>query len=339
MPLGKIARRAVLVTSLVLSVSAPLHAAVSVDVALGDVSINKVPFLIAADAGIYSRNGLEVHQFITPGAAEAAKKSGVMVPPEYVKADAKAPVSIGGGSPMMMGATRKPGPVPRVIVSTTEDIARDHVIALPTVKSFADLKGKRIGYSGNGTVTHFDALSFVKKMGWDPQKDVTLVGDSATLEALKQGKVDAIMGSAMIVAMAEQNHFKDLGDLSAFNIPMPGSSIIVDKAWLGDHRDAVARFVKSAVQAVALMKTDKKVFDAALAKWFNIKDKQTQDSMFAAVSHFPEKPYPAVAGIKGFLELYDGPVVRSHKAEEFYDSSFVAELDRSGVLAHPLDRK
>ena len=48
---------------------------ISLDVALGDVSLNKVPFLIAADAGIYARNGLDVHQFITPAAAEVARKT------------------------------------------------------------------------------------------------------------------------------------------------------------------------------------------------------------------------------------------------------------------------
>ena len=80
----------------------------------------------------------------------------------------------------------------------------------------------------------------------------------------------------------------------------------------------------------------RKVFDAALVKWFNIKDKQTQDRMFAAVKQFPEKPFPSVAGIKGMMALYDNPAMRTHKAEEFYDSSFVTELDKSGFLDHPL---
>ena len=54
---------------------------ISLDVALGDASLNKVPFLIAADTGIYARNGLDVHQYITPGAAEVARHlPGVSVP-------------------------------------------------------------------------------------------------------------------------------------------------------------------------------------------------------------------------------------------------------------------
>jgi hypothetical protein len=32
------------------------------------------------------------------------------------------------------------------------------------------------------------------------------------------------------------------------------------------------------------------------------------------------------------MALYDSPAMRAHRAEEFYDSSFVQDLDRSGYL-------
>jgi ABC-type nitrate/sulfonate/bicarbonate transport system substrate-binding protein len=78
---------------------------ISVDVSLGDVSNNKVPFLVAADAGLYQKHGLEVHQFITPGAADDARNSGVVVPEEYVRQDiSSAPIAVGGGAPMIYRA-------------------------------------------------------------------------------------------------------------------------------------------------------------------------------------------------------------------------------------------
>lgn len=40
-----------------------------VTVELGDVSLTKLPFIMAADNGIYERAGLKVDQFITPSAA------------------------------------------------------------------------------------------------------------------------------------------------------------------------------------------------------------------------------------------------------------------------------
>jgi NitT/TauT family transport system substrate-binding protein len=304
-----------------------------VDVALGDVSLNKVPFLIAADAGIYARNGLDVHQFITPGAAEVARNSGVVVPAEYVKAGGgNAPFDIGGGSPMIYRVANDPKGVHRVVLATTESMIRDHIITSASIAKVEDLKGKRLGYSVPGAVTHVGALGFAKKMGWEPGKDIMLVGNGNALNPLKEGREDALLGSAMLIAMAPEMKLKDLIDLTQFNIPVAGSSIMAERAWLASNRDTAGRFVKASIEAIALMKTNREVFAAALAKWFNIKDKLTQDRMYELAREFPSKPYPAVEGIKNTLAIYDSPEMRKHKAEDFYDASFITALDKSGAI-------
>ena len=319
-----------------LAVTMAAHAAdksVSLDVALGDVSLNKVPFLIAADTGIYSRNGLDVHQFITPAAAAVARNSGVIVPSEYIKADiATAPIDIGGGSPMIYRVANAPNPIFRVLLATTETTIRDHVIAAPGVTSIADLKGKRIGYSVPGAVTHLGALAWVRIMGWQPGRDITLVGNGNVLNPLKEGKEDALLGSAMLIALAPEMKLRDLADLSKYKIPVAGSSILAERSWLAMNRDTAARFVKSAVEAIALMKTNKPAFDAALAKWFAITDKTTQDRMYGFAADLPAKPYPAVEGIRNTLAIYDSPQMRKFKAEDFYDAGFITALDKSGAI-------
>ena len=83
------------------------------------------------------------------------------------------------------------------------------------------------------------------------------------------------------------------------------------------------------------MRRDRKVFDAAVAKWFNITDAATRDGMYAYVNKFQKKPYPAVDGIKQIIALYDSPQMKTHTPEEFYDSSLIAELDKSGFLDNP----
>jgi NitT/TauT family transport system substrate-binding protein len=306
---------------------------IPVDVALGDVSLNKVPFLIAADAGIYAKNGLDVHQFITPAAAEVARHSGVIVPAGYVKADiATAPIDIGGGTPMIYRVANSPNAIHRVLLATTENTIRDHVIAAPGVASVADLKGKRLGYSVPGAVTHLGALAWISKMGWVEGRDITLIGSGNALNPLKEGKEDALLGSAMLIAMAPEMKLKDLIDLSQYNIPVAGSSILAEKNWLATNRDPAARFVKSAIEAIALTRTNKAVFAAALARWFNITDKTTQDRMYEFAAALPAKPYPAVAGIRNTMAIYDSPRMRRYRAEDFYDASFVSELDRSGAI-------
>ena len=308
-----------------------------VDVSLGDVSINKVPQLVAADQGLYAKYGLDVHQTISTGAARAAAASGVVVPEAYVNRDAgaAAPIEVGGGSPMIYGFVANARGAARVIVLTQEAMAVDHVIAKPGITGIQDLKGKRIGFSGVGSVTHFSALSLARQLGWRPDREITLVPGSANLDALKQDKVDAILASAMVIALAPQAGFKDIGDLTRYKMPMPGSGIMVDKAYLAAHRDTVLRFLKADIEATALMQRDKPVFNAALARWFNITDRKTQDGMFAHVNKFEKKPYPSVDGIKQVFALYDSPAMRRHTPQEFYDSSLVAELDKSGFLDNP----
>ena len=308
-----------------------------VDVSLGDVSINKVPLLVAADQGIYAKYGLDVHQTISAGAARTAAASGVVVPDAYVNRDGRepAPIEVGGGSPMIHGSVTNARGAARVVVLTQEAMVMGHIIAKPGIAGIQDLKGKRIGFTGVGSVTHFSALSLARKLGWSSDREITLVGGSATLDALKQDKVDAILASAMIIALAPKAGFKDIGDLTTYKMPMAGSGISVDKAYLAAHRDTVLRFLKADIEATALMQKDRHVFNAALAKWFNITDPKTQDRMFAFVNKFEKKPYPSVEGIKQVFALYDSPEMRKHRPEEFYDSSLVAELDKSGFLDNP----
>ena len=69
-----------------------------------------------------------------------------------------------------------------------------------------------------------------------------------------------------------------------------------------------------------------------MIKWFNITDPLVQERMYREVDEIPQKPYPAVEGIRHTIAMYNSPEMRKYKAEDFYDASFMAELDKSGFL-------
>ena len=287
---------------------------VSVDVALGDVTINKVPFLMAADAGLYARNGLEVRQFVTPEAAEMARQSGVVVPAEMVRQDIdKAPISIGGGSPAIYNAVHAGAPH-YVVLATLESIVQSHIIAAPGIRNVDELRGKRLGYSLPGRANHIGLLSFARQMGWTPGRDVILVERASTLRDITEGRVDATSGGAVLVALAPEAGLNDVVDLAQYKMPFAGSGVMAERGWLAANRATGARFVKAAVEAVALMKRDRAAFDASVRKWFNITDKVAQDRMYAEVREFPDKPYPSADGIGMVMQVYDSPQMRRHRA-------------------------
>ena len=127
-------------------------------------------------AGIYKKNGLDVEQFITPSAADVARRSGVTVPKEFIRAGGRdTPIVIGGGSPLIVRWTTDAQADDRVIVACTDPVVRWRIIARPDITNIEQLKGKRLGYSGYGAVTHFVALTFSKIMGWNPEQDLSLM--------------------------------------------------------------------------------------------------------------------------------------------------------------------
>ena len=56
-------------------------------VRLTDVSINKVPYIVAKEEGLFAKHGIDADLYITSGAAATVKASDVNVPPQFVRAD------------------------------------------------------------------------------------------------------------------------------------------------------------------------------------------------------------------------------------------------------------
>ena len=117
-----------------LTTSALAQQKIPLRVRLGDVSINKVPFVVAFEEGIYEKNGLDVDQFISPGAAEVMRRSGVTVPRQHVRElNNGAPIGIGGGTPTIVSRTTNARSLDRIILATTDHIARWHIVAQPEI--------------------------------------------------------------------------------------------------------------------------------------------------------------------------------------------------------------
>jgi ABC-type nitrate/sulfonate/bicarbonate transport system substrate-binding protein len=306
---------------------------VKLRVGLGDVSLNKIPFVAAYEAGIYKKNGLDVEQSVTPAAAEVARRSGVTVPAEMVRSGGKeTPIVIGGGSPLISRWASDAQADDRVIVACTDQVVRWRVIGRPELTAVEQLKGRRLGYSGYGAVTHFVALVFTRMMGWDPQRDLSLMSGANTMDALKSGRVDALIASELHEVMALAAGYKILVDLAKYNIPNAGSGVSVSRAYLKNNQEAVRRFVKSTVEAIALVKRDKEAAFRAMAKWYNVTDPEKQEHFYREVTNLPRKPYPSVEGIKKVMEVYDSHEMRKYKPEDFYDASFMRELDQSRFI-------
>jgi hypothetical protein len=61
-------------------------------------------------------------------------------------------------------------------------------------------------------------------------------------------------------------------------------------------------------------------------------DRETAEAQYKRTDYIPRKPFPCVEGVRNTVRLYDSEEMRRYKPEDFYDDSFVREMDASGFL-------
>jgi ABC-type nitrate/sulfonate/bicarbonate transport system substrate-binding protein len=298
-------------------------------VEMGDVSINKIPFLIALDEGLYEKYGLDVD--MVPFSAHAADVHKIKGREKH-RRDIDADIRVGGGSPMIVGRVNRVTPSDQIILATTDHVVHWDVVARKGIGSLEDLKGKRISYSGVGACSHYIALLIADKMGWDPRFDITLLGGDYSVFPLKNGWTDAMVAYEVPFAMARVEGYKSLVNLRSWNAPIACSGVTASRAWAAENRDTVLRFLKALTEAIAMMKANKAVAFKAIEKWYGFSDTEVKQIIYDGGSEMERKPYPSIEGIKKTMQLYDSAAMRQYKPEDFYDSSYMKELDDSGFI-------
>jgi ABC-type nitrate/sulfonate/bicarbonate transport system substrate-binding protein len=241
-------------------------------------------------------------------------------------------INIGGGSPTMVRMTSVATAPHRVILATTDDVSRFHVISRADIAKPEDLKGKRIGYGNLGALDHFSMVMFLRSMGWNPERDVSMLSSGNGPQSIVKNLVDAFAGTDIALTEAKKLGLRDLVDLGPYHFVMPGSGVNALAEWLPNNRDTAARFMKATVEAIALMKTDKAAAFASMRKWYGITDPVKLEAVYAEAARQPSKPYPSIEGLKAMQSIYTWREMTSRKPEDFTDPSFIAALDHSGYI-------
>jgi len=162
-------------------------------VVLGDFGV-VTPTLVGIEKGYFKQNGLEAELIPFKGGPDLLK--GVL--------SGSADIGITGATDPLV--FRERGTPIRALATVVE---KNHftLTVVPKVKRLEDLKGGTIGCTVVGSTTWVFARMLAKKMNWDPEKDVRIVGVGgldAQMAALKRGEIQGtIFGDAGVVIEAE----------------------------------------------------------------------------------------------------------------------------------------
>ena len=214
----------------------------------------------------------------------------------------------------------------------------------PDIKRPEDLKGKKIGVSSLGSLTDFLVRSIAKKKGLNPDRDITLLStggsDTERVMALKAGAVDASAVGHPGYGVARKMGFSMLWD-SAKELDYPWMEITTRRAAIKSDRELIMQYMKEHLEGIALFKTNRDFSIKVIKKVMKMTDDELVNESYDIFSKmFLPTPYPNHPGMKISYEYVamTRNDVWSHKPEEFTDSSFVTELDKSGFIKKLYER-
>ncbi len=314
-----------------------------VRVELASRSVSKLPFVIAMDQGLYEKYGLDI-QLRMPS---ADFEGGIAAPntltrwAEFVAIRLGArswrpEISVDGATPQIFNMVTDVGARQQIFLAATDCVVRAHIVGRKGIERLEDLKGKRLGVtSGIHTTTGFVALLLAERMGWDPVQDISIMRHGTSIDALRDGRVDALVASERTYAAALQEGFPVLAATSMWGeLPIAGNSVKVAPAWLEDrtHREVARRFLQATVEGIALFHQNRELALEVLAKWHGITDQAYAETVYEGGRWIPRKPYPCYEGIEKTMERYDSNAMRRYTPEDFYEDSLIRELDESGFI-------
>jgi NitT/TauT family transport system substrate-binding protein len=159
----------------------PVCAADKLKIAVGQREIwHGAPAALGERAGIFRKHDLELELLFTSGSGETMQAT----------IAGSVDVGVAAGTFGVMGAYAKGAPIRIIGAESTGEDSYWYVRAESPVRSMADMKGRTMAYSTNGSSTHANALAFVELYKVDARL-VATGGFPATFTTVMSGQIDA----------------------------------------------------------------------------------------------------------------------------------------------------
>ena len=213
------------------------------------------------------------------------------------------------------------------------------VMVHPSITKPQDLKGKTLAVTRFGSLTDLLIRPALKNWGLEPEKDVKLIQigrmpDIAT--AISQRTVDGGVISFPTSVQAEKLNIKTLLDFAESDFALPATTVVISRRYGKSHRDEVLRFLKAYIEGTQRLFADRELGIRALRKYGGISDRDLLASTYDLFTsrYIKKTPNVNLKGIENSLSLIaeSNPKAKGHKPEEFMDTSFMAELEKTGFL-------
>ena len=297
-------------------------------VGLSSVSALHGAMWVAEQKGLFRKHGIETEIIVTGQGATAG--IGALLANDIQIASA------GGDS--LVNAALRGGETVMIAAGVNRGLNR--VMVRPDIKTPADLKGKKIGATRIGAVSHSVLLMMLKHWNMSPADvQVLQLGSSPNmLQALDKGGIDGAVMTIPFVFIAEDRGSRVLVDLAETDIFYLHTMIASTRSYLKANRDQGLRFLKGFLEGIAYFKHNKKESLEIVRKKLRVNADQERNLErsydLLATKYYESMPYPSLRGVETVLGIAEknNPKAKGADPKTFVDDSLLREIDASGFV-------
>ena len=214
----------------------------------------------------------------------------------------------------------------------------DHIIALQSIPTVEQLKGKIGGVNRLGSTSDLGLRLALRRVGVDPEKDTRIItagGNAERFAAMSKGVIQFSIMPEPFVREGEKLGFRDLLDIGSLKIPFWWNAVLTRETFVKTKRPTLMKFARAMVEAVHSIKTEKESTKALFTKNLRITDPEGLERAYRAYSNiFPENLLPTPDGVKTMLDdlAPRDPKAAAADPKNFVDMSLIRELESSGFV-------
>jgi ABC-type nitrate/sulfonate/bicarbonate transport system substrate-binding protein len=227
-----------------------------------------------------------------------------------------------------------------VMIAGVVNKGLQRILTVPEIKTPADLKGKRVGVTRIGAVSHVVLLMMLQRWKMSVNDvQVMQVGSSPNmLVSLDKKGIEAAVLTIPSMFVAEDSGYRVLLDMADTDIFYLHTMIGTTRSYIKNNRDKVSRYLKGFLEGLAFVKQHKKESVDIVKKKLRIGAEQERNLErsieLLSTKYYEQVPYTSLRGVEtvlGYIEK-DNPKAKTADPKSFYDDSLLREIEQSGFV-------
>ena len=299
-----------------------------ITIGVAAMSPRTIPLLIAQEQGLFAKQGLEARIVLIKGA------------PILVASLISGDLEIGyTGGTSVLGAAAS-GPYLKILSSISSKLTHT-MLALPSLKTAEQLRGKRFGIQSMGGTTWMHTILGLEHVGLDVKRDninILMIGDSVLIgQSLEAGRIDAAVLDGGLARRLISKGFSVIVDLTPANIPMVNQAVVVPPEFVQKRPELAERILMVLVDSLAftLAPMNKNIVLRTIMRRLQLEDAKVGEEGYQdLMTSIERKPFPSLDGLRNIRRLMatQNPKAANVKVEDLIDNRIIRKLDENGYM-------